>query len=119
MNEDFLDLIELPPARELPPENADLREYIRFADRFNPAIHARQRFDDPEWAQAYRQYVSGIWQRFTQQYKDGEPIDADPRELLLCLSYDVAVGPYLGVPESSRTAFYQQLIRAVATQLDS
>ena len=40
-------------------------------------------------------------------------MDGGAKELLLCMGYDVALGPYLGVPETHKVHFYRQLVKAI------
>ena len=102
------------PLSTLPETNATLEQIIRFARSVDPTEHFNAR-----WGEEYRTNVQALWHRCVQSYKAGAAAEGDPDELLMCLSYDVFLGPYLGVPDPHKLLFLRWLIDGVRRQLQS
>jgi hypothetical protein len=100
-----------PPAlQSLPSAGASLAEVIRFIGTFElPLIdHYRQR-----WGAEYPDRAQSLWARCVDAFQAGRPATGAVDDLLLCLGYDSALGPYLGVPESDKLRFWVWLIDGV------
>ncbi len=98
-----------PPTLEtLPGTDATLPQIIRFAQSVDPTALFRER-----WGDDYQQNVRALWDRCVQSYKVGAEAPGPADELLMCLAYDVVLGPYLGVPEPHKRPFLLWLIDGV------
>jgi len=106
--------LSLPAAESLPPTDATLPQIIRFARAVDPTMHFRER-----WGKYYPTQVSALWGRCVKSYQAGEETQGSAGELLMCLVYDIALGPYLGVPEPSQRSFLLWLIDGVRRVLQS
>ncbi len=104
---------KLPPADSLPGQEATLQEIIRFASTVDPTAHFRD-----QWGAEYTDNVSSLWGRCVQLYKAGAPASGTPEELLMCLTYDCVLGPYLGVPEPHKLSFLRWLIEGIQRGLE-
>ncbi len=69
------------------------------------------------WGEEYRKNVQNLWHRCVQSYKAGVAAKGAADELLLCLTYDVILGPYLGVPDPHKLLFLRWLIDGVRQSL--
>jgi hypothetical protein len=98
--------------RTLPETDATLEQIIRFARTVDPTGHFQDR-----WGEEYRTNVQALWHRCVQSYKDGSATPAPPDELLMCLAYDVVLGPHLGVPHPHKLPFLRWLIDGVRQNL--
>ena len=96
----------------LPDNGADLRVMIRFSDSYNPLPHFQSL-----WGNEYRTRVSELWDRCVRAYKGLEAPPSDVRELLMCLQYDIVLGPALGVPEPHKLSFLHWLIDKIRGSL--
>jgi hypothetical protein len=99
---------KLPSAETVPESDAGLEQIVRFARAADPTAHFRER-----WGEEYATNVQTLWQRCFQSFKAGVPPGRPPDELLMCLTYDVVLGPYLGVPDPHKLAFLRWLIDGV------
>ena len=104
-----------PSAGSLPSADASVAEVLRFIGTFDMPLfeHIRQR-----WGAEYRDLVQARWGRGINEFSSGQPAVGPVDELLLCLAYDAAVGPYLGVPESDKLPFWLWLIDGVRRAAD-
>ena len=98
----------LPTLEALPGTDATLPQIIRFAQSVDPTALFRDR-----WGDNYQQNVAALWDRYVQSYKAGVEAQGPADELLMCLVYDVVLGPYLGVPEPHKRPFLLWLIAGV------
>ncbi len=98
----------LPSLEALPGTDATLPQIIRFAQSVDPTALFRER-----WGENYQRNVAALWDRCVQSYKAGVTASEPPDELLMCLTYDVVLGPYLGVPEPHKLPFLLWLIDGV------
>ncbi len=103
---------DTPALESLPARDSSFIELIRFADAYNSAPHFRKR-----WGDDYQSNVGSLSGRYVQAYKSGALASGPLDELLLCLAHDVAVGPYLGVPEPHTLAFLRWLIDGIRQKI--
>lgn len=96
----------------VPEANATLKQIIHFANSVDPTAHFHAR-----WDEKYTANVQALWQRCVESFKAGEVAAAPPDELLMCLTYDVVLGPYLGVPEPHKLPFLHWLLDGVRKSL--
>ena len=106
--------LSLPAAESLPPTDATLPQIIRFARTADPTAHFLE-----HWGKNYQTQVRALWDRYVTSYQAGEETQGSAEELLMCLVYDIALGPYLGVPEPSQRSFLLWLIDGVRRALQS
>ena len=92
----------------LPGADATLEEIIRFARTADPTARFHER-----WGGEYADKARSLWNRCVQSFAAGEEPPGDRDELLLCLAYDVSLGPYLGVPEVHKLAFLRWLLNGI------
>ena len=95
----------VPIDDSLPARDADLRAIIRFSDSHNPLPHFQSL-----WGDEYRTQVAELWDRCVRAYKERESPPSGLGELLMCLQYDIVLGPALGVPEPHKLPFLHWLI---------
>jgi hypothetical protein len=103
---------KLPQLEALPGADATLGEIIRFANSTDPTALFHNR-----WGRDYQTNVQGLWHRCFESFKAGTAAPASPDELLMCLTYDVVLGPYLGVPDPHKLPFLRWLIDALRKNL--
>ena len=65
------------------------------------------------WGDDYASRARELWNRCVEAHKAGVPPPAPPEELMMCLDYDLALGPYLGVPEPNKLHFLRWLIEGI------
>jgi hypothetical protein len=97
-----------PSPDALPGPDATLDEIIRFARSADTTEHF-----SAVWGDRYETEVRALWERCVESYKAGVPVSAQPDELTMCLNYDLALGPYLGVPEPHKLPFLRWLIEGI------
>jgi hypothetical protein len=102
----------LPTLETLPQTDASLYQIIRFARSAEPTEY----FHDL-WGEQYRTKVQALWDRCLQSFKAGTAVEGEPEELLMCLAYDIALGPYLGVPDPHKLFFLRWLIAGMRERL--
>ncbi len=102
----------LPKLEALPGTDATLPQIIRFAQSVDPTALFRDR-----WGKVYQQNVAALWEHCVQSYKAGVEAPGSAEELLMCLTYDVVLGPYLGVPEPHKRPFLVWIIEGVRRNL--
>lgn len=102
----------VPNRQDLPDESATLREIIRFSDRFNPLPHFQSL-----WGDEYKTRVADLWRRCIESFKNNSPPPTDIGELLMCLQFDIVLGPYLPVPDSNKLQFLQWLVNGIRMEL--
>ena len=102
------------PSSEILPDAADatLEQIIRFAHSVDPTTHFHDR-----WGEEYQKNVRALWQRCVESFKAGAAAAPPPDELLMCLTYDVVLGPYLGVPDPHKLPFLRWLLDGVRKSL--
>jgi hypothetical protein len=108
MDQDGRPPSKTPSSEALPGADATLEQIIRFARSVDPVEHFRDR-----WGDEYETKVRALWEGCVESYKAGVPASAQPDELTMCLSYDLALGPYLGVPEPHKLPFLRWLIEGI------
>lgn len=108
MDKDTKSPWKMPTPETLPGENATLEDIIRFAHSVDPTMHFRDR-----WGEDYPTNVRDLWERSVESFKAGAATTAMPDELLMCLTYDVVLGPYLGVPDPHKLPFLRWLLDGV------
>ncbi len=97
----------------LPAVDATLREIIGFSASHDPTLDFRAR-----WGGEYAARSMNLWSGLLQSFKSGEPSAAEnPDELLMCLSYDIAAGPYSLVPVNQTLSFHQWLLHGLRKAL--
>jgi hypothetical protein len=104
--------LRLPSLESLPGADATLEQMIGLAHTVDPTAHFQQR-----WGEEYRARAQALWHRCVQSYKDGLTAGLPSEELLMCLAYDVTLGPYLGVPEPHKLPFLRWLVDGVRRDL--
>jgi len=100
--------LSLPSLEALPKADATLEQVIAFAHSVDPTAHFQEL-----WREDYRTNIQSLWERCVQSYKAGVAAPAPPAELLMCLTYDVVLGPYLGVPDPHKLLFLRWLLDGV------
>ena len=80
--------LRLPSLKDLPGKGATLKELIRFACSVDPTAHFQAR-----GGKEYQTSVQALWHRCVQDYKQRIPAAGAVDELLMCLAYDVVLGP--------------------------
>ena len=108
MNRDTNSPFRLPSPETLPDTDATLEQIIRFAQSVDPTAYFQDR-----WGKGYRTNVQALWSRCVQSYKAGAVAAGPPDELLMCLTYDVVLGPSLGVPDPHKLHFLRWLLDGV------
>jgi hypothetical protein len=103
-----------PTVGALPGADATLQQIIRFAQSADPTAEFRAR-----WGENYQTNVKALWDRCVQSYNAGVKPQGSADELLMCLAYDIVLGPYLGVPEPHKRPFLLWLIDGVRQGLQS
>jgi hypothetical protein len=104
-----------PSIESLPGPEAGLREIIRFSATHDPTMEFRA-----QWGVDYPSRAMGLWSDLLQAFKSGSASPArNAEELLMCLSYDIAVGPYCPVPESQTVSFHQWLVQGLRRLLSA
>ena len=104
--------LKLPYPESLPGTDATLEESIRFARASDPTQHFRDK-----WGTEYASHVRALWGRSVEAYLAGAKPPGGADESLMCLAYDIVLGPYLGVPEPHKLLFLRWLIEAMRTDL--
>ena len=104
----------MPTMEMLPKPEASLREVGRFLHDHDPTLYFHEL-----WGDAYKENVQSLRQQYVNAYKDGTPATGRGADLLMCMAYDWALGPYLGVPDSQKLDFLQWLLAGVRQQLAS
>ena len=99
---------KLPTPDSLPGAEASFEEIVRFARATDPTAHFHVL-----WRENYQANVEALWHRCVQSYKAGAAATGAPDELLMCLSYDVVLGPHLGVPEPQKLSFLRWLVEGI------
>lgn len=112
MDRDTKSLWTMPGPEALPSADATLEQLIRFAHSVDPTTHFRIR-----WGEEYVTNVRALWQRSVESFKTGAATAAPPDELLMCLTYDIVLGPHLGVPDSHKLPFLRWLLDGVRRSL--
>jgi hypothetical protein len=112
MDKDTKSPWKMPAPEELPGTDATLERIIRFAQSVDPVTHFRDR-----WGEEYKTNVRALWERSIESFKAGTAMPAPPDEMLMCLAYDVALGPYLGVPNPHKLPFLRWLLDGVRKSL--
>ncbi len=108
MEEDSASRFKLPTLEDLPGTDATLTQIIGFARSADPTALFHER-----WGDNYRRNVAALWDRCVQAYKAGVEAQGPAEELLMCLTYDVVLGPYLGVPEPHKQPVLLWLIEGI------
>ena len=102
----------LPSADRFPPAGSTLEEIVRFARAVDPTVHFRAR-----WGDSYKPNLEALWRRCVESYLAGDPEPGPADELLMCLAYDVILGPSLGVPGPHKLPFLRWLIAGVRREV--
>jgi hypothetical protein len=104
--------LRLPSLETLPEADATIDQIIRFVHSVDPTTHFQDR-----WGEEYRTNVQALWHRCVQSYKAGAAATGGVDELIMCLTYDVVLGPCLGVPEPHKLSFLRWVIDGVRQDL--
>lgn len=104
--------LRMPPVESLPGGDASIEDFIRFTREFDPTAHFQER-----WAARYKQEVAALRDRCVQSYRAGKPADGSAAELLMCMTHDCILGPYLGVPGSHKVEFLRWLAEGIRRSL--
>jgi hypothetical protein len=83
-----------------------------FACAVDPTVHFRAR-----WGESYKANLEALWRRCVESYLAGDPAPSPADELLMCLAYDVILGPSLGVPGPHKLPFLRWLIAGVRREV--
>lgn len=102
----------MPDLESLPGSDASLRDIGRFIYYNDPTLLFHK-----VWGDAYTEKVRSLWQRLNHAFKNGQKATGPADELLMCMAYDWALGPYMGVPESKKQDFLEWLLEGVRCQL--
>ena len=98
----------------LPAPDADLRETIRFSASHDPTLQFRAL-----WGAEYPARAMALWSGLTRSFKSGAaPPAENAEELLMGLSYDIAVGPYGQASGMQAPSFHRWLIDGLRRSLD-
>ena len=104
---------KMPSQKFVPKEDATLSDFIRFSRMFNPFPHFEE-----IWGDEYTTKVGELWQRCVRSFKEDMMGSANVAELLMCLQYDIALGPYLGVPDTHKVRFLKWLVEGIKSKLN-
>jgi hypothetical protein len=102
----------LPSADRFPPAGATPEEIIRFACAVDPTLHFRGR-----WGEHYKANIEALWRRCVESYRASDLAAGPMDELLMCLAYDVILGPSLGVPDPHKLPFLRWLIEGARREV--
>jgi hypothetical protein len=83
---------------------------IRFISTFEMPLVRQFR---ERWGEQYTQRVRAHWSECVRRFHCGAAAKGPADELLLCLAYDCVLGPYLGVPEPHKVAFWEWLVAGI------
>lgn len=98
---------------DLPAPAATLEAIIRFSRRVDPTMDFIR-----QWGDDYKENAMALWRRCNEAFRQGADLDGlGVDERLLCLNYDIALGPYLGVPAAHKRVFFNWLIDGIRTML--
>jgi hypothetical protein len=98
----------LPSPEALPGADATLEQIIRFAHAADPTADFQAR-----WGEAYKTNVQALWERCVRAYMTGVAATDAADELIMCLTYDIVLGPCLGVPDPHKLPFLRWLIDGI------
>ena len=101
----------MPSHDVVPGKDATLRDFIRFSDTFNPLPHFQE-----QWGDDYTARVRELWEQCVRAFEDNAATEADIGELLMCLQYDIVLGPALGVPDPHKLRFLRWLTDAIGNR---
>jgi|WetSurMetagenome_2_1015567.scaffolds.fasta_scaffold72395_3 hypothetical protein len=104
---------KLPMPDALPGANATLEQIRRFAHFNDPTAHFQRC-----WGDEYKKNAQSLWRQCIQSYKAGSPPGGTSEELLMCLTYDIVISPYLGVPDSNNLPFLRWLLEGIRLKLE-
>lgn len=90
----------------LPGPDASLGELIKFCRSNDPSQEFKER-----WDSEFVEHVRELWAASTHAFKAGRATGYDQDEVLMCMAYDVAVAPYLGVPEDISHSYLHAMLR--------
>jgi hypothetical protein len=110
----LIPLLKLPSLESLPTEAASLAEIGKFISTFDPTEYFRER-----WQEDYVSNISSLHRRCIESYRAGLAATEPADELLMCVTYDFILGPYLGVPEPHKLPFLLWLVNGIRQQLSS
>jgi len=97
----------------LPARDAVLREIVVFAAIHDPTPDFRAR-----WGTDYAACAMDLWGGLLRSFRKGAALPTgNSDELLMCLSYDIAVGPYSSVPTIQTLCFHQWLLQGLRASL--
>jgi hypothetical protein len=102
----------MPSTEALPFDSAGLLEIGKFILHYDPTRHFRER-----WGDDYRAKIEALWNSCVAAYRDGRTPNHPADELLLCLTRDWILGPYLGVPQGEKLRFLRWLLIHVRVKL--
>ena len=100
-------------AKDLPKPNASLKTIIRFSRKNDPLLVFIEK-----WGDKYKERTEALWNQCVAAYKNQDMMNKSVEELLFCLSYDIALGPYLGVPDPHKLPFLRWLIENIRSTID-
>ena len=104
--------LALPSADRFPAADSTWDEIIRFAYAVDPTAYFRDR-----WGEHYKANLEALWRRCVASYLAGDPAPGPTDELLMCLAYDVILGPSLGVPDPHKLPFLHWLIEGARREV--
>ena len=90
----------------LPGPDADLGELVEFCRNNDPSQEFKER-----WGSEFGDRARELWGTSTHAFKASRATGYSPDEVLMCMVYDVAVAPYLGVPEEISRAYLHAMLQ--------
>lgn len=89
----------------LPSTDAQLETLIEFSRTYDPSEEFKQ-----IWGSEFRDRTRELWGASTHAFKEDLPTGFNANEILLCMAFDVSVGPYLGIPARITHAYLQAMV---------
>ncbi len=70
------------------------------------------------WGDNYYKNIEDSWENHISKFKNDEDITVNWRELVLVITFDYYLGPYVGLPEKVKLKFYNWIITEIINQCD-
>lgn len=101
-----------PNINDIPDLRESFHEVSAFINRFDQVPYFQAL-----WSDSYYGNIEAHWEHHIQSFKDGAPPSEGWRVLVLIITFDYYLGPYVGLPGSVKKKFYQWLLDEIKDQV--
>jgi len=101
-----------PSFEDIPSELESYHSIKRFIDKFDQLESISLSLGDN-----YRTHLNNNWKNAIDKFKSNQEIAYPWQELIMILSYDYYLGPYIGLPESEKIKFYTKILDHLRVEL--